>query len=98
MRGSDTRTGDLFSYVDLEKRVPAKHPLRPVRRVVNDVLACPRWRFFRGLCGRRPAFDTARAASAGAAAAGILHDPIGTPADGAARLQSSLPLVRRARR
>src|SRR3979409_2295449 len=28
MRGSDERTGELFSYVDLEKRVPAKHPLR----------------------------------------------------------------------
>src|ERR1700676_2406608 len=39
MRGCDTRTGELFSYVDLEKRVPSKHPLRMVRRVVNDVLA-----------------------------------------------------------
>ena len=39
MRGSDTRTGELFSYVDLEKRVPAKHPLRLVRRVVNNILA-----------------------------------------------------------
>ena len=39
MRGSDLRTGELFSYVDLEKRVPAKHPLRLVRAVVNDVLA-----------------------------------------------------------
>src|ERR1700748_957010 len=39
MRGSDDRTGELFSYVDLEKRVPAKHPLRLVRKVVNDVLA-----------------------------------------------------------
>src|SRR5262249_23740542 len=28
-----------FSYVDLEKRVPAKHPLRLVRSVVNEVLA-----------------------------------------------------------
>jgi hypothetical protein len=28
MRGSDQRTGELFSYVDLEERVPAKHPLR----------------------------------------------------------------------
>jgi hypothetical protein len=32
MRGSDERTGELLSYVDLEKRVPAKHPLRLVRR------------------------------------------------------------------
>jgi transposase len=39
MRGSDLRTGELFSYVDLEKRVPTKHPLRLVRGVVNDVLA-----------------------------------------------------------
>ena len=39
MRGSDARSGELFSYMDLEKRVPAEHPLRLVRRVVNDVLA-----------------------------------------------------------
>lgn len=32
-------SGELFSYVDLETREPAKHPLRLVRRVVNDVLA-----------------------------------------------------------
>lgn len=38
MRGSDARTGELFSYVDLEKRVPTKHPLRLVRDVVNEVL------------------------------------------------------------
>ena len=39
MRGTDGRSGELFSYVDLEKRVPGKHPLRLVRKVVNDVLA-----------------------------------------------------------
>ena len=38
MRGSDTRTVELFSYVDLEDRVPTKHPLRVIRRIVNDVL------------------------------------------------------------
>ena len=38
MRGSDKRSGDLFSYVDLEDRVPGKHPLRLIRRIVNDVL------------------------------------------------------------
>jgi hypothetical protein len=32
MRGSDKRMGELFSYVDLENRVPAKHPLRLIRR------------------------------------------------------------------
>lgn len=38
MRGSDETTGSLFSYVDLEDRIPAKHPLRTIRRVVNDAL------------------------------------------------------------
>jgi hypothetical protein len=27
MRGSDQRSGELFSYVDLEKRVRLDHPL-----------------------------------------------------------------------
>jgi transposase len=38
MRGSDAVTGALFSYVDLEDRVPAVHPLRVIRAVVNEVL------------------------------------------------------------
>jgi transposase len=38
MRGSDTRSGSLFSYVDLEQRVPAKHPLRVIKAIVDDVL------------------------------------------------------------
>ena len=39
MRGSDQNSGSLFSYVDLEQRVPTKHPLRVIRVIVNDVLA-----------------------------------------------------------
>jgi transposase len=38
MRGSDAMTGSLFSYVDIEARIPAKHPLRTIRRIVNEVL------------------------------------------------------------
>jgi hypothetical protein len=58
MRGSDVRSGELFSYVDLEKRVPAKHPLRLVRVVVNEVLS----RLdgdFASLCDWRSAFNCA---------------------------------------
>ena len=36
---SDRRTGALFSYVDLELRVRADHPLRAIRDVVNAALA-----------------------------------------------------------
>jgi transposase len=39
MRGSDDRTGSLFSFVDLEERVPARHPLRKIRQIVNDALS-----------------------------------------------------------
>lgn len=39
MRGSDERNGDLFSYVDIEKRISAGHPLRAIRMLVNEVLA-----------------------------------------------------------
>jgi transposase len=39
MRGSDQQSGDLFSYVDIEARVPARHPLRAIRIIVNEGLA-----------------------------------------------------------
>jgi len=39
MRGADETSGSLFSYVDLEERIPARHPLRKIRQVVNDALA-----------------------------------------------------------
>ena len=39
MRGADGRSGDLFSYVDLETRVSADHPLRAIRSIVNEALA-----------------------------------------------------------
>jgi transposase len=38
MRGEDKGTGELFSYVDLEKRVRSDHPLRAIRGLVNEAL------------------------------------------------------------
>jgi transposase len=38
MRGSDDQPGQLFSYVDLEARVRAGHPLRAIRLIVNEAL------------------------------------------------------------
>jgi len=38
MRGIDERPAQLFSYVDLERRVPLDHPLRPIRTLVDEVL------------------------------------------------------------
>ena len=40
MRGNDDQLQDgMFSYVSLEERIPATHPLRGVRKLADAVLA-----------------------------------------------------------
>src|SRR5215207_7521865 len=50
MRGRDDRSGGLFSYVRLEERVRADHPLRPIRALADEALAALNGRF-EGLYG-----------------------------------------------
>ncbi len=38
MRGSDRRSGELFSYLDVEARVRRDHPLRAIRALANAAL------------------------------------------------------------
>jgi transposase len=38
MRGNDPKQDGMFSYVSPEQRVPAEHPLRPLRTMVDDIL------------------------------------------------------------
>ncbi len=38
MRGDDQQAGPLFSYVSLEARVPADHPLRSIRQMTDAAL------------------------------------------------------------
>ena len=38
MRGHGEQQSNVFSYVSLEERVPVDHPLRPIRRAVDEVL------------------------------------------------------------
>ena len=38
MRGRDRQTGKLFSYISPEELVPADHPLRAIRSLVNAAL------------------------------------------------------------
>ena len=38
MRVTDEASESLFSYVDLEERIPAGHPLHKIRQIVNDAL------------------------------------------------------------
>jgi transposase len=39
MRGEDQTVGALFSYVDIEARIAAKHPLRAMRRLTDAALS-----------------------------------------------------------
>src|SRR5512136_2897201 len=45
MRGEDIQQHDLFSYGSLEERVPANHPLRPIRTMVDEALKALDGRF-----------------------------------------------------
>ena len=38
MRGDDTQPAALFSYVQLEDRIPADHPLRVIRALIDPMV------------------------------------------------------------
>jgi transposase len=38
MRGDDQLQSGMFSYVSLEERIPQDHPLRSIRKCVDEVL------------------------------------------------------------
>ena len=51
MRGDDRQPTAMFSYVSAEDRVPADHPLRPIRALVDEILR-DMWRDFDDLYAR----------------------------------------------
>jgi transposase len=38
MRGDDVHETDMFNYISPEQRVPKDHPLRPIRKMVDEIL------------------------------------------------------------
>ncbi|MCX7680117.1 MAG: hypothetical protein N2316_13000 [Spirochaetes bacterium] len=39
MRGTDIQAQlEMYSYIPLERRIPAKHPLRKIREILDSVL------------------------------------------------------------
>src|SRR5215468_8865945 len=38
MRGTDQQQNHVFSYISPEQRVPRDHPLRPIRKMVDEIL------------------------------------------------------------
>jgi len=55
MRGEDRQQSRLFSYVSAEQRIPATHPVRTIRQLVDPALQTLSPRFDRLYAsGRRP--------------------------------------------
>jgi transposase len=54
MRGQDTQQAGMFSYLSPEERVPATHPLRPIRQYVDTALTAlsPQWERLYARTGR----------------------------------------------
>jgi transposase len=54
MRGTDTQQSSMFSYLSPEERVPANHPLRLIRRMVDEALKAlsPGFNRLYSACGR----------------------------------------------
>ena len=51
MRGSEQLQEPMFSYISAEKRVPKEHPLRPLRKMVDEILAGMNRDFEQMYCG-----------------------------------------------
>jgi len=45
MRGQDDRSESCFSYVRLEERILADHPLRPIKALADEALGLLNMRF-----------------------------------------------------
>src|SRR5215831_4839826 len=92
MRGEDQRSERLFSYVALETRIPADHPLRAIRILTDEGLAGLS-RDFAKIYSRdgRPSIPPERLLRALLLQA--FYTVRSERQDGATRLQSAVPLV-----
>ena len=96
MRGADEQPGSMFSYVTLEERVPSDHPLREIRRITDRALErlSPRFGTLYIKFGR-PSIAPEKLLRA--LLLQVLYTCARAAADGAARLQPAVSLVRGAR-
>ena len=94
MRGADHKQSPLFSYVNLEDRIPRDHPLRRVK-VLADLVLRSMSAHFDALYaeGGRPSIAPERLLRASLLQM-LVFDPLGTRAGRTYRLQHDVPLVR----
>ncbi len=75
MRGDDREDTRLFSYISPEDRVPADHPLRPIRKMVDRALEELSPLFDEMYSRVGPAVDCSGKAVASPSFAGLVLDP-----------------------
>lgn len=95
MRGMDEASVALFSYVDLEERVPAGHPLREIRQIVNDALASLDGGVRRALNEGGPPLDRAGAPDPGEPSANVFFRSGPAAAEPGSRTNSLDQIVNR---
>jgi hypothetical protein len=93
MRGDDEQQLDVFSYVSPEQRIPADHPLRPVRAMADEAMRDLKPCFSELYSQYGEAFDCSRKIAPCFAVASSVLGAQRTHADGATELQSVVPLV-----
>jgi hypothetical protein len=97
MRGVDAMQEGPFTVAKLDDFVPADHPLRSIRVLVNDALAAMNTRFNEIYADTGPGLDCAGEADSRSAAASVLLDPQRAAAVRAVALKPAVSLVRRPR-
>jgi hypothetical protein len=92
MRGEDRSCGGVFSYIDLEARVSAEHPLRPIRDIMSAALATLSGDFAAVFLSGAT-IDPAGKAAVGNAVAGLVFGTLGALVDRADRIRPADPAV-----
>ena len=97
MRGDYQEGGELFSYVSLEQRIPKRHPIRKMRKLVDEALTNLD-AVFNEIYADNGRLSIPPERLIRSSAPGDLLDPQWAAAHGTAGLQSDVPLVCRAER
>lgn len=99
MRGADTFTESLFTIRQLDDFVPANHPLRPIKQMVNAALlkmdALLGRMYAADIKGGRPSIAPEKLIRAMLLQASVLQRALRAPVDGADPIQLVVSLVYR---
>jgi len=91
MRGHDYQQSATYSYLSPEQRVPADHPLRPIREYNESSFEGVVEEVPRDLCDDRTTIHGTREVVACTVIAGAVHGPQRAAVDGTVGVQPNVP-------